>query len=281
MPKRGLGKGLDALFNDIPTNQDNSNLVTALKITEVEPNKEQPRKYFDEEQLIALSESIKEHGIIQPIIVSRLNTGFYQIIAGERRWRAARLAGLKTIPCIIRDYDKQEIMEVALIENLQREDLNAIEEAEGYKNLMENFDMTQERISERVGKSRSAVANSLRLLSLDSQIKQLLVEGKLTSGHARALLSIEDNDKRQMLAEKIVSQGLSVREAEAQAKEKPKKEIQEKIPKSFDIIELEKALSEKLGTKVIINQGKSKGKIEVEYYDEEQLERLIDIINTK
>jgi len=281
MSKRGLGKGLDALFPEIENNDEGT--IREIKISEVEPNKHQPRKYFDQEKLEMLAESIKTHGVIQPIIVQKQETGFYKIIAGERRWRAARLAGLKTIPVIVKDYNKKDVLEIALIENLQREDLNPIEESEAYKNLLEEFGLTQEEISMRVGKSRSAIANSLRLLNLCTEIRQMLIEDKISSGHARALLSVEDINLQKEIAHLIVEKQLSVRETEKLVKEygknNHKKEKNKKDVLSHYFSDLEDNLSKALGTKVKIHSGKKKGKIEIEYYSDEDLERLINLIS--
>ena len=208
--KGGLGRGLDALFNDNAT--DRNDLIQ-VKLIDIEPNKEQPRKDFDEKALAELSDSIKEHGLLQPIIVKPLTNGTYRIIAGERRWRASRMAGLDTVPVIIKDFDEKEVMEVALIENLQREDLNPVEEAMGYRALMDTFGMTQEQVAQRVGKSRSAIANALRLLTLRPQELELLRNGKITAGHARALLAAADALTREQMAE-MAANGASVHELE-------------------------------------------------------------------
>lgn len=282
--KRGLGKGLGALLPGVETDEDNS--VKEIKLIEIEPNKKQPRKDFDLEKLEVLSESIKIHGVIQPIIVKKLDNGFYQIIAGERRWRAAKLAGLKTIPVIVRDYEKKETMEIALIENLQREDLNPIEEAEAYKNLIEEFHIKQEEISQRVGKSRSAIANALRLLNLPDLLKQFVIEDKLSNGHARAILSVEDNSEQEKIAQKVIEEGLSVRQTEKLVKDyisnKRKKNISDKKNELSHIyIDLQERLSKDLGTKVKICPGKSKSKIEIEYYSDDDLERLIGLLKLK
>ena len=291
MAKKGLGKGLGALFetdvqNVFETSDEkiSSDNIVMLKISKVEPNKEQPRKVFDEEKLEILSESIKIHGVIQPIIVKEAKGGYYQIIAGERRWRASRMAGLKEIPAIIRTYDEMTTMEVALIENLQREDLNPIEEALGYKALLDEFSLTQENVSQRVGKSRSAVANSLRLLSLSAEIQDMLSQGLISGGHARAILSIPE-EKQSEFANQIISAGLSVRQAEKIAKSlneqpKPEKEEQKKdIAIEMQIKEIQSRLSSSLGTKVKITDGNKKGKIEIEYYGREDFERLLNLLN--
>ena len=216
MPKKGLGRGLNSLFDEAPDEEESDNVVS-LKINSIEPNKNQPRKQFDKEKLDALTESIKEHGLIQPIIVVK-NNDMYKIVAGERRWRAAKKAGLTEIPVVIRNYTDSEVAQIALIENLQREDLNPIEEAIGYQSLINDYNMTQEAVSSRIGKSRSAIANSIRLLSLDKPIQSKLISGEITSGHARALLSIENTDIRMTVLDNIISKGLNVRQAEALAK---------------------------------------------------------------
>lgn len=274
--KKGLGRGLNTMISsaELPAKE---NLVSQLNIIDVEPNPDQPRKNFDKEALDALSGSIKEIGVILPIIVTKTESGRYQIIAGERRWRAARLAGLKTIPAIVKSYDDKEAAEVALIENLQREDLNPIEEAKGYKSLMDGFSMTQEEISKRVGKSRSAVANSLRILNLPDEIIKFLVTGEISQGHGRALLAIEDNKLKIEIAKRIIKDGLNVRQVEALVKSlSEKKPKAKKKPSQLDI-EI-KALEEKfektLSTKVKIKHGAKKGKIEIEYYGNDDLERI-------
>ena len=274
--KKGLGRGLNTMISsaELPAKE---NLVSQLNIIDVEPNPDQPRKNFDKEALDALSGSIKEIGVILPIIVIKTESGRYQIIAGERRWRAARLAGLKTIPAIVKSYDDKEAAEVALIENLQREDLNPIEEAKGYKSLMDGFSMTQEEISKRVGKSRSAVANSLRILNLPDEIIKYLISGEISQGHGRALLTIEDNKLKIEIAKRIIKEGLNVRQVEALVKSlSEKKPKAKKKPSQLDI-EI-KALEEKfektLSTKVKIKHGAKKGKIEIEYYGNDDLERI-------
>lgn len=292
--KRGLGKGVDAVFGgdapetvaiaeDISLINDNSKeKVSLIKLSKIEPNKEQPRKAFDKEKLEALAASIKEHGVIQPVIVKDLENGFYMIVAGERRWRAARMAGLKEIPAIIRSYGELETMQVALIENLQRENLNPIEEAMSYKTLIDDFSLTQEQLSEQVGKSRSAIANSIRLLSLSDEIKAFLENGKLSGGHARAILSVDSDEKKLSLAQKIISSDLSVRQAENEAKLlNKKKEKKEKKTTEFDIQigQIEKQLSEVLGTKVKILSGQKKGRIEIEYYSKKDFDRVLKLLN--
>ena len=281
--KKGLGKGLDALFTgqapDMQLSGDET--VVELKLMEVEPNRNQPRTDFDADKLSDLANSIAEHGVIQPIIVHRLETGFYQIIAGERRWRASKLAGKKTIPAIIRTTDNQRVYELALIENLQRQDLNPIEEALGYKKLMDDFSLTQEQISKKLSKSRSSVANSLRLLNLPKDVIQLISAKQLSFGHAKVLLSCESAKRQSELAKLVVEQGLSVRDLEtlvqaAPKKQKPKKEEDTNV--KVALLALEKQLAGTFGTKVKIVNGKSKGKIEIEYYGTSDLERIVKLL---
>ena len=297
MAKRGLGKGIGALFgNDIEEteivaqdihqiNENDKEKVTSLKLAQIEPNKEQPRKNFDEEKLQQLADSIKQHGVIQPIIVKDLNNGYYQIVAGERRWRASRIAGLKEIPAIVRTYDELATMQIALIENLQREDLNPIEEALSYKALLDDFALTQEKVSEQVGKSRSAIANTIRLLSLPKQIQKLLEEGAISGGHARAILSVTSEEGKLQLTEKIIENELNVRQAEQLAKtlnaQKPKKESAQPQTSAFDLQlqGIQKRMSDLLGTKVKILNGSKKGKIEIEYYSANDLDRVLKLLN--
>ena len=279
--KRVLGQGLDALFGETETDSTEKKEqgdVVMLRTSFVEPRRDQPRKNFDREQLQALANSISEHGIIQPIIVTEGNNGYYSIIAGERRWRAAKIANLTEIPAIVRSYDELQIAEVALIENLQREDLNPIEEALGYKTLMEKFSMTQDKVSERVGKSRSNVANMLRLLSLEDEIKEMLAESKLSMGHARALLSLPEGKSRVEAAKKIVSEGLNVRQAEELGKQMPASPKKVRGNKVSAYPDVENDLSRKYGTKVRI-KGNRKGKIEIEFYSVADLTRIVDILN--
>ncbi len=285
--KKGLGKGLGALFNDtssdIVADIDNigneSEKITVLPLMDIEPNKNQPRKEFDADKLEALASSIGEHGVVSPILVTPTGNGTYRIVAGERRWRASKLAGLHEIPCIIRDFEEKKVMELALVENLQREDLNPIEEAEGYRNLMEAFSLTQEEIATRVGKSRSAVANALRLNNLCDEVREMLKKGQLTNGHARALLTLDDKTQLE-LAQKIIDNGLNVRQAEALAsaagsekKTPAAKKINPLMQKHYK--ELENTLSSRFGTKVRISEGAKKGKIEIEYYSTDDLERIL------
>lgn len=283
MAKRGLGKGLDALFEvTAPPPEDlaaEKEGLVQLAIGEVEPNPNQPRKNFDEAQLNELADSIREHGLLQPIVVTKAENGFYQIVAGERRWRASRKAGLRAIPALVKQLDAKEVMELALIENLQREDLNPVEEALGYKQLMESYQLTQEEISQRVGKSRSGVANALRLLNLSPAVQKLVENGKLSGGHARCVLAVEDKELQQVFAEKIIKEGLSVREAEklakrlqAEKKQKPEKKV------NYERIELEERLSGLTGTKVRITEGKNKGKIEIEYYGNDEYSRIVSAL---
>ena len=281
MAKAKLGRGLGSLFDE-PVIAENTDTVETLRITLVEPNKNQPRHQFDNDNIEELAESIKEHGVIQPIIVVR-NDDRYKIVAGERRWRAAKKAGLKEIPAVIRNYSEFEIAQIALIENLQRENLNPIEEALGYQTLMSKFSMTQEDVSDKIGKSRSAIANAVRLLSLDEPIRQKLISGEISSGHARALLSVESPKVRLALLESIIEKGLNVRQTEALAKQlqkaKPKKKkpvIDEQVQAQLAI--LEDRLSTKLGTKVTLHHDNKKGKIEIEYYGNRDLDRIISII---
>ena len=286
MAKKGLGRGLDALMpvepeTDVALKDENKEFVK-VKLSYVEPNREQPRKSFDEEELQALAESIKEYGIIQPITVKDEGNGFYSIIAGERRWRAAKLAGISEVPVRIVEFSKEEELEVALIENLQRSDLNPVEEALGYKKLMEEHGLTQEDVSKKVGKSRSAVANALRLLALSDKVLKLLEEKQITGGHAKAILLVKDEEKRDFLAEKVVEEDLSVRMTEKWAtyinEEKAEKREKTAKMKSPEVMDLEKSLSETWGTKILLDEKKKGGKIEIEYYDKEQLETIISYL---
>ena len=254
-----------------------------LPLHRVEPNPGQPRRDFDEEELQALADSISVHGVIQPLTVRQLNTGYYQIIAGERRWRAARLAGLQEIPAVIMEADDKQVMELALIENLQRQDLNPIEEALGYRTLMEEYGLTQEDVSGRVGKSRPAVANALRLLLLPQSVLEMVRSGALTSGHARAVLSLKTEKLQEDAAKKIANLGLSVRQAELLCKTMGKEKIpvQEPITLKVDYVaECEKALSRQLGRGVKIVNGKRKGRFELEFYGQEDLQVLLDALMT-
>jgi ParB family transcriptional regulator, chromosome partitioning protein len=276
MKKSGLGKGLGALIRE--NEQDITSVaVTELKITELEANQNQPRRFFEDQALQELSGSIKEHGVVQPIIVRKLDDN-YQIVAGERRWRAARLAGLKTVPVVVKDYSNVQVMEIALIENLQRQDLNSIEEALAYKSLIEEHDMTQEEISEKIGKSRSAIANTLRLLNLPEEIRNMVVHGKISAGHARALLAVGDKKKQMEIAQKIIDQQLNVRDIEKLVLQKDKTKEKKENTKDVEIVELEEQLKKTFATKVSIVHKKNKGKIEIEYYSNDDLERILELL---
>ncbi len=277
--KSGLGKGLDALFLDNSVETQSGSTVT-LGINEIEPNREQPRKYFDEEALSELSESIALHGVIQPLLVRPISDGGYQLIAGERRWRASRMAGLTQVPVVIKEMTDSEAMELALIENLQREDLNPVEEAEGYKLLMDTYSLTQEQAAERVGKSRPAVANALRLLVLPQKVIELLKENKLSSGHARALIPLKDEKLILEICKEITERELSVRETERIVKSllTPKKDKAEKKLKKRDPYydECELSIREVLGRKASINVKKgNKGTIEIEFFSKDDLNKIL------
>ena len=283
---KGLGKGLGALLGDFSEEPTSDSAYRLLPIYKVEPNPDQPRHDFDEEELQALSESISVHGVIQPLTVREMPNGYYQIIAGERRWRAARLANISEIPVVIIDADDKKAMELALIENLQRQDLNPVEEALGYQSLIEEYGLTQEEAAARVGKSRPAVANSLRLLGLCPQVMEKLKTGELTAGHARAILTLKTEKKQQEAAQKIIALALSVRQAETLCKNMNK----EPTPKKEEVFavnyvaECEKNLSKHLGRGVKIINGKRKGRFELEFYGEEDLQKLLDALmelNTK
>ncbi|MBE7045799.1 MAG: ParB/RepB/Spo0J family partition protein [Ruminococcaceae bacterium] len=278
MAKKGLGKGLGSLIS--VSEEVNNEGIVEIKLTEIEPNKEQPREVFDEEKLIDLAESIKEHGVISPIIVKKEKNGYYKIIAGERRWRASKMAKISTIPAIIKDFEDEKAYEIALIENLQRQDLNPIEEAKGYKRLMEEFNLTQEAVSQKVSKARSQIANSLRLLNLPKAAFSLLESGKISVGHAKVLLSIENTDRIEELAELVAEKGITVRELEklVSSSKRERKEKKEDLDTKLAFIDFEKRASDTLGTKVKIHSGKKKGKIEIEYYGYEDLERIFKII---
>jgi len=280
--KKGLGKGLEALISSTNALEDAKNSVTEIRINQVEPNSEQPRKVFDQEKLEALAESIKNHGVVQPIIVRREGS-YYKIVAGERRWRAAKLAGLKTIPVIIKDITSREVMEIALIENLQREDLNPIEEAEAYQKLIEEYSITQEEVAKIVGKSRAAIANSVRLLTLTDEIKEMLTDGRLTSGHARTLVTISDPQRQNQLAKIIVEKNLTVRESEklAASESKPKSKTEKSkvmSKESIEMTELEEKLMAVYGTKINLVKNNDKGKIVFEFYSKDELDRIIEML---
>lgn len=309
--KAGLGKGLDSL---IPSNTTrtkstvNSNSTTKkenekvkivekvvekivekptdtyLKLTEIEPNREQPRKSFDEDALLELADSVKQFGVIQPILVQKKDD-YYEIIAGERRWRAAKLAGLKKVPVVIKEFTNQEVVEISLIENIQRENLNPIEEAIAYKRLIDEFSLKQDEVAERVSKSRAAVTNSMRLLKLNEKVQQMVVDEMLTTGHARALLAIEDPNMQYTVAMKIFDEKLSVRDTEKLVKDlmNPKKKVDKQVDSTLEAIyrNLEERIKGILGTKAAIRRsGKQKGKIEIEYYSQDELERIIDLFES-
>lgn len=293
--RNGLGKGLDSLIPNKSSKpspeKENSNSKKVekttstgeilVKINEVEPNREQPRKDFDEDALMELADSIKQFGILQPLIVQK-KKDYYEIIAGERRWRAAKLAGVKEVPIIVKEYTNQEIVEISLIENIQRENLNPIEEAMAYKRLLEEFNLKQDEVAERVSKSRTAVTNSMRLLKLSDRVQQMIIDDMISTGHARALPAIDDEEQQYMLANKIFDEKLSVRETEKLVKslKNPKKEV--KKPKQehmFVYNNLEEHMKNIIGTKVSVSpKANGKGKIEIEYYSEEELERIYDLI---
>lgn len=278
--KKGLGRGLDALISSTNSLEEASNIVSEVKINEVEPNIEQPRKAFDQEKLETLAESIKEHGVVQPIIVRKEGARFI-IIAGERRWRASKLAGLKTIPVIVKDISTKEVMEIALIENLQREDLNPIEEAEAFQKLIDEYEMTQEEVAKVVGKSRAAIANSVRLLNLTNEIKEMLLEGQITSGHARTLITVTDKERQKEIAKQIIEKNLNVRDTEKlAAREEKKPNLKQKsiLKNDIEILDLEEKLRIAYGTKINLVRGKNKGKIIFEYYSNDEFDRIIEIL---
>ena len=292
---RGLGKGLDSLIPaavpkaesvGLAEKTEDSGNGTYVKITKVEPNREQPRKNFDEDALQELADSIKQYGIVEPLIVQDRKT-HYEIIAGERRWRAAKLAGLKEVPVIVRNYTEQEIVEISLIENIQREDLNPIEEAQAYKRLLTEFNLKQDEVAERVSKSRTAVTNSMRLLKLCEEVQQMIIDDMISTGHARALISIEDPEQQYTIAQKVFDEKLSVRDVEKLVKslnkpEKAKKEVVE--DKTLEAIyqDLEEKLKQSLGTKVAISsKGAGAGKLEIEFYTHDDLEKITDLLTGK
>ena len=290
--KKGLGKGLDSLITDkvskpVKPKSEHAADAVMIDIKKVEPNREQPRKKFDEDALIELSESIKQFGVLQPLLCQERDD-YYEIIAGERRWRAAKIAGIKEVPVIIKKLSEQEIMEISLIENLQREDLNPIEEALAYKRLIDEFMLKQDEVAERVSKSRTAVTNAMRLLKLNEKVQQMVIDEMLTTGHARALLGIEDQDIQYVLAQQIFDQKLSVRDTEKlvksmQNEKKGKKKEPEKLDSKLLAIysDLEEQMKKIMGTKVLINSKNSNsGKIEIEYYSQDELDRIIDLIRT-
>lgn len=280
MKQRGLGRGLGALLSDYSEN-DAAQAVTTLPLQRIEPNPNQPRKRFDEVELQALADSIAQHGLLQPLAVRDMGNGYYQIIAGERRWRACRLAGLSEVPVTVVEADDRTVMELALVENLQREDLNPMEEAEGYRVLLEEYGLTQEQAAQQVGKSRSAVANALRLLTLSDEVRALVENGELTAGHARALLTLPNGRLQKAAAQKILALRLSVRQAEAMCKrmaaeEKPKEEPE---PLAVDYVaECEKHLTRRLGRRVHIVNGKRKGRVELDFYGDDDLQKLYEAL---
>lgn len=299
--KGGLGRGLDALFADsVPVSRgaeaqiaaakgsgtqesrdDSAEAVRYISIHDVKPNVNQPRKTFDEEKIAELAASIRENGIIQPLIV-RKKGKTYEIVAGERRWRASVKAELKEVPCIVRELDDEQNMLLAIVENMQREDLNPLEEAEGLNQMIASYGLTQEQVSKSVGKSRPYIANSLRLLKLPEDIRELISEGKLSAGHGRALLSVEDEERQKKITEMILKDGLSVREAERLASEEPaaKRKKSGRKPKDPDVARVEADLKEALGTRVSIRKTGKKGKIEIEFFSRDELERLIEMLES-
>ncbi len=289
---RGLGKGLDSLIPaSVPKTEPEQEVVktesnaqgTYVKITKVEPNREQPRKNFDEDALQELADSIKQYGIVEPLIVQDRKT-HYEIIAGERRWRAAKLAGLKEVPVIVRNYTEQEIVEISLIENIQREDLNPIEEAQAYRRLLTEFHLKQDEVAERVSKSRTAVTNSMRLLKLCDEVQQMIIDDMITTGHARALISIEDPEQQYTIAQKVFDEKLNVRDVEKLVKNLNKPEKAKKEPVADKALEavyqdLEEKLKQSLGTKVsIASKGDGAGKLEIEFYTHDDLEKITDLL---
>ncbi len=282
--KSGLGRGFDAIFADNSVEDISSgNSTTKVKLLDIEPNREQPRKQFDEEALAELSDSIAQHGVLQPLLVRPMPDGGYQLVAGERRWRASRMAGLTEVPVVIRDLTDAQVAELALVENLQRENLNPLEEANGYKELSDKFGYTQEKISEIVGKSRPSIANALRLLNLPSDVQEMVSNGSLSMGHARAILSLDDDKMKTDLAKLVIANDLSVRETERIArnmvKEAPKKNKAKKRNPYYDEAEL--ALSEVLGRKVKITKSSKKGALEIEFFDDADLKKLLKIFDNE
>lgn len=311
MAKRtGLGKGLGAIFGDEvmesaaeeqeakqqakskkspdPEKKENEGDIgkeLMIKVTSIEPNREQPRKDFNEEAMVELAESMKIYGVLQPLLVQKKGD-YYEIIAGERRWRAAKLAGIKEVPVVIREYTKQQTMEIALIENVQREDLNPIEEAKAYQRLIQEFELKQEEIAARVGKNRVTITNSMRLLKLDERVQDMLVQNQITGGHARALLAVEDGELQYVLAGKVIAENLSVREIEKivkslSKKKNPKENKVEDESLALIFRDLEERMKSAMGTKVSINRkDKNKGRVEIEYYSESELERIVELIES-
>lgn len=282
--KFGLGKGLGALIpeEEIKEEKNDKSQGTLISINKIKPNKDQPRKYFDNEKIMELAESIKQHGLIQPLVVKKDNE-FYSIIAGERRWRAAKLAGVKELPTIIMDLSDEKLLEISLIENIQREDLNPIEEGKAYQRLLEDFKLTQEDLAMKIGKSRTAISNTIRLLNLDERVQNYIIEGILTEGHGRSILGLQDNKMQNEVAQLVIDENLSVRETERYIKEINNPKEERKSNNSEEINPYYRDVQDKLqnyfGTKVNINSKKNRGKIEIEYYSEDDLQRILEIIN--
>lgn len=280
--KFGLGKGLGALIPEEKSQKVNENGKILIPINNIKSNVEQPRKSFDNDKIIELAESIKQHGIIQPLIVNKVKNDFYTIVAGERRWRAAKIIGIKEVPAIVMDLTDKEILEVSLIENIQRQDLNPIEEAIAYKKLLTDFKLTQEELSKRMGKSRTAITNVMRLINLDTRVQQYLIEGVLSEGHGRTLLALSHKDLQYEIAQKVIDEEMSVRQLESLIKSINSNKKESKKEKVKDLNPYYKDIREKLqdyfGTKVNLTSKKNKGKIEIEYYSEEDLQRILDII---
>lgn len=302
--KGGLGRGLDAMISETAKNPRTSpkktnsqkiikqelqekkeeGTVFTVKMTQIEPNRKQPRKQFDEDALLELAESIKQFGVLQPLLVQKKDD-YYEIIAGERRWRASKLAGIKEVPVILKDFSEQEAVEISLIENIQRENLNPIEEADAFKRLMEEFHLKQDTIAERVAKSRTAVTNSMRLLKLDERVQQMLIDEMLSTGHARALLAIDDKEMQYGAAVKVFDEKLSVRETEKLVKEvlNPREKKEEPVDSALELIyqQLEEKIKGIIGSKVAIHRkNKDKGKIEIEYYSQDELERIVELLES-
>lgn len=277
--KFGLGKGLGALIPEEESSID-SNSIIKIPINLIKANEAQPRKNFDEEKIEQLAQSIKEHGVVQPIVL-RKEGDTYVIVAGERRWRASKIIGLKEIPSVVMELTDKQVLEISLIENIQREDLNPIEEALAYERLIKEFNLTQEELGKRIGKSRTAVTNILRLLNLDERVQEYLIDGVISEGHGRALLGVSDKDTQYMLAQKIIDEGLNVRDTEKIIKnlDKPKKEINKTSKENIFHVDIKEKLENYFGTKVSLINKKNKGKIEIEYYSQDDLQRILDILN--
>ena len=281
--KLALGKGLSALIPDESFNTDNKNSTLSISINKIKSDKDQPRKSFDSEKIAELTESIKTHGIIQPLILRKIDNDQYIIVAGERRWRAAKIAGLKEVPAIIMDLTENEILEISLIENIQRQDLNPIEEARAYKKLIDDFEITHEELSKRIGKSRTSITNTMRLINLDDRVQQYIIEGVISEGHGRALLGIKDFKIQYELAQQVIDEKLSVRELEKiirkiiEPNNKNSSSRKQELNPYYK--EIKNQLQNYFGTKVNISNKNNKGKIEIEYYSEDDLQRILDIIN--